>query len=221
MCSVIAGLTALAGAVQYKSQQEQADAQAAAYRAQAEANERNAQIENRRQEAIADSYAQQDAKKRERMRLTEGQQRAAAGSAGIGFSGSAMDILSSSLEDFRNDQITSLTNQRNDNYNSRLTESNYINQANANRAAANNVERASRWQRVGTILGTASSIWGMSSGGSSTKSTTETPQFQPVTTNVGYGTNATFTPSTGAMTFARTQKNSYFPMNRNGYNFTY
>ena len=39
MCSVIAGLAALGGALQYKSQQQAAKQQEAAYRAQADAAE--------------------------------------------------------------------------------------------------------------------------------------------------------------------------------------
>lgn len=167
MCSVVAGLTALGGALSYKSQQAQAEAQANAYRAQAAADEQNAQIENRKQEQIADNYAQQQKQLRTRQRLSEGQQRAAAGAAGLGFGGSQLDILSSSVDAYRQDSQNLLTNQRNDNYSSRVQETNYINSANADRQAASNVMRNARWQGISTILGTAASVYGMSGLGAS------------------------------------------------------
>lgn len=161
MCSVIAGLTALGGYAQYRQQQVAADNQAAAYRAQAEANDQNAKVESRRQEQIADNYAQQASNLRSRQRLAEGRQRAEAGAAGIGFSGNQLDILSSGLTAYNNDQNNLLGNQRNDNYSSRVQQTNYINQANADRTAASNVESQAKSAGLSTILGTAASIYGV------------------------------------------------------------
>lgn len=84
MCSVLAGLTALSTVMQVRSQQQQANAQANMYRAQADAAEQNARIENRKQEQIADNYAQQSRQLRSRQRLAEGSQRAETGAAGLG-----------------------------------------------------------------------------------------------------------------------------------------
>ena len=123
MCSVIAGLTALGGIFQYRLQLQQANAQASMYRAQADAAEQNARSENRKQEQIADNYAAQADKLRSRRRLIEGSQRAQTGAAGLNFGGSAFDILSSSYDAYLLDQMTLLSNQRNDNYNSRVAES--------------------------------------------------------------------------------------------------
>mgnify|MGYP001161764350 FL=1 len=161
MCSVIAGLTALGGIFQYRQQQQQANAQAAMYRAQADAAEQNARIENRKQEQIADNYAAQADKLRSRRRLIEGSQRAQTGAAGLNFGGSAMDILSSSNDAYLQDQMTLLSNQRNDNYNSRVAESNYEAQAANDRTAASNIKRAAKWQGLSTILGTAASVYGV------------------------------------------------------------
>lgn len=169
MCSVIAGITALTGYAQYRSQQQQANAQAAMYRQQAQVAEQNAKIENRKQEQIADNYQQQQRTLRARQRLTEGQQRAQTGAAGLNFAGSAMDILSSSYDAARQDQLNLLSNQRNDNYNSRVAETNYINQANAANAAASNVTRMARRQGLGTLLGTAASVYGAAYGSSTPK----------------------------------------------------
>lgn len=182
MCSVIAGLTALSGYTQYRSQQQQANAQAAAYRAEAQAAEQNAKIENRKQEQIADNYAQQQSALRARQRLAAGQTRAAAGAAGLGVGGSSvMDALNSSSEAAQQDQLNLLTNQRNDNYNARVAESNYINQANAANASAANVKRMARQQGIATILGTAASVYGIQqankplNSGSATTTTTAAP----------------------------------------------
>ena len=98
MCGWVAGLTALAGLFQYRAQQAQADAQASMYRAQADAATQNARIENRKQEQIADNYAQQQEALRSRRRLAEGAQRAETGAAGLNFAGSSMDILSSGAD---------------------------------------------------------------------------------------------------------------------------
>ncbi|BEU87457.1 hypothetical protein TAMA11512_09210 [Selenomonas sp. TAMA-11512] len=168
MCSVMAGLTALGGYFQYKQQaaqiQSQANAQASMYRAQAEVAQQNARIENRKQEQIADNYAQKQEELRSRRRLIEGSQRAETGSAGLGFSGSAMDILSSGYDAYGKDAMNLLMNQRNDNYNSRVTETNYLHQANqANQAAGNVLAQAKRQKRmlgISTILGTAASVYG-------------------------------------------------------------
>ena len=97
---------------------------------------------------------------RNRQRLAQGAQRAQAGAAGLGFGGSQQDILSSSLDAYRQDQATLLTNQRNDNYNSRVIQTNYINDANQKRAAADNVVSQAKGQLVPTLLSTAASIAG-------------------------------------------------------------
>lgn len=161
MCSVMAGLMGLSGYMQYNSQKQAADAQSAAYNAQAQAAEQNARIETRRQEQIADTYAQQQQALRDRRRLAEGQQRAAAGAAGLGMSGSMLDILSSGYDAYTNDQMNLLTNQRNDNYNSRIAETNWLHQASSARSAASNVRSAAKTQGMATILGTAASIYGL------------------------------------------------------------
>jgi len=160
MCGWVAGLTALAGLFQYRAQQAQADAQASMYRAQADAATQNARIENRKQEQIADNYAQQQEALRSRRRLAEGAQRAETGAAGLNFAGSSMDILSSGADAYQKDAQNLLMNQRNDNYGSRVTESNYINQANQANAAAGNVKRQARMAGFATLLGTAASVYG-------------------------------------------------------------
>ena len=197
MCSVVAGLTALGGVLQYRSQQQAANQQAAAYRAQADAAEQNARIEGKKQEQIADNYARQANQLRARQRLAEGAQRAETGAAGISFSGSAMDILSSGLSAYQQDQEDSLWNQRNDNYNSRVAQTNYLTQAANARAAAGNVKRAAAWQGVGTILGTAASIYGLTAtpGGASASAGKSTSPSWGVTTDIGHGYSLTNTAS--------------------------
>lgn len=197
MCSVIAGLTALAGYSQYRQQQQAADSQAAAYRAQAEAANQNAHIEARKQEQIADNYAQEASNLRARQRIAEGAQRAQAGSAGIGFSGSQMDILSSGLDAYNTDQMNLLSNQRNDNYASRVTQTNYLNQANSMNAAASNVENQAKWSGISTILGTAASIYGVAQPWKNAGSTAQASNIGTVTTGLGYGTTYNTTGTGG------------------------
>ncbi|MGM9580054.1 MAG: hypothetical protein ACI3U2_02310 [Anaerovibrio sp.] len=163
MCSLAAGIMGAAGLFGYQQQVKQAEQQSNALKAQAEADERNAQIEGRKQEQIADNYAKEAKDLRNRQRLAQGAQRAQAGSAGIGFSGSQQDILSSSLSAYKEDQQTLLTNQRNDNYNSRVVQTNYLNDAAQKRAEADNVVSSAKAQLIPTLLSTASSIVGVTS----------------------------------------------------------
>ncbi len=160
MCSLTAGLIGASALLGYQQQVQQANTQAKAMRAQAEADEQNARIEGRKQEQIVDNYAKEARDLRNRQRLAQGAQRAQAGAAGLGFGGSQQDILSSSLDAYRQDQATLLTNQRNDNYNSRVVQTNYINDANQKRAAADNVVSQAKGQLVPTLLSTAASIAG-------------------------------------------------------------
>ena len=167
MCSLAAGLMGAAGLFSYQQQVKQAEQQSNALKAQAEADERNAQIEGRKQEQIADNYAKEARDLRNRQRLAQGAQRAQAGSAGIGFSGSQQDILASSLSAYNEDQQTLLTNQRNDNYNSRVVQTNYLNDASQKRAEADNVVSSAKAQLIPTLLSTASSIVDVTSQSSS------------------------------------------------------
>lgn len=167
MCSLAAGLMGAAGLFSYQQQVKQAEQQSNALKAQAEADERNARIEGRKQEQIADNYAKEARDLRNRQRLAQGAQRAQAGSAGIGFSGSQQDILASSLSAYNEDQQTLLTNQRNDNYNSRVVQTNYLNDASQKRAEADNVVSSAKAQLIPTLLSTASSIVGVTSQSSS------------------------------------------------------
>lgn len=160
MCGLIPGMVAASGLMQYQAGKQETDAQVASYRAQAAAAQQNANIENRKQEQIADNYASQQEALRSRQRLAEGAQRAATGSAGLNFAGSAMDILGSSYDAYQQDRMNLLTNQRQDNYSSRITESNYINQANAANTAASTAKSIGRTNGLATILGTAASVYG-------------------------------------------------------------
>lgn len=195
MCSVVAGLTALGGVMNYQQQQAQADAQARAYEAQADAAEQNARTEGRRQEQIADKYARESENLRQRQRIIAGQQRAQAGSAGLGMAGSPLDILSSGMDAYNQDKMTLLSNQRNDNYNRRVAQSNYLNQAASYRSAADNTRSVAKTAGVATILGTAASIYGMGpfgngshAGGNVATSTTS---------KVGTNTTASWTLNSG------------------------
>ena len=186
MCTVLAGLTALTGYMQYRGQKDAADAQARNYEAQAQVAEQNARTEGYRQEQIADKYARESENLRNRQRIIAGQQRAQAGAAGLGLAGSSLDILSAGNEAYNQDKATLLSNQRNDNYNSRVTQSNYIAQANSFRSAADNTRRVARTQGLATILGTAASIYGMGPFSSGSKS-----YDVPTSTTSKVGTNTT------------------------------
>ena len=197
MCSVLAGLTALGGIMNYQQQQAQADAQAEAYKRQAEAAEQNARIEGKRQEQIADKYARESDNLRQRQRIIAGQQRAQAGSAGLGMAGSVMDILSAGNEAYNQDKMTLLYNQRNDNFNSRVTQSNYLNQAASYRSAAENTLYNAKIGGVATILGTAASIYGMGGFGGGGASSAGGNVAKSTTSQVGTNTTASWSMGSG------------------------
>ena len=227
MCSVVAaigaGLSLFQGYASYQAQQDQieaqkrqvqanADSQASMYKAQAAAAEHNAQMEAKKQEQIADAYGEEQRRLRSRQRLAEGRLRAQTGAAGLDMAGSSMDILASGQEAYWDDQMTLLTNQRNDNYNSRVTQSNYLTEGKNNLAAAANVQEDARRQinaldrqssalKWTSILGTASSIaapfltGGGSSGGSSSGGKTN---FGTLSAKAGNGYSWNYNTATGA-----------------------
>lgn len=220
MCSVIAGLSALltlgSGYASYQAAQAQADAQAAAYEAQAqnqrnqaEADAYNARLEGKKQELIADKYAREGKELRDRRRIIAGQQKAQTGAAGIDFTGSALDILSAGRDAYAQDQMTLLSNQRNENFDSRVNQYNFNLSKLNNEVAARNSERnadyvrqQARQQGLATILGTATSmiggIMGSAGGGvGNSGSSGSSMQMGSVSTSMGHGVTATFTPNSG------------------------
>lgn len=163
MCTVpwMYGLTALQGINQYNTQKQQYNAQAAMYNAQAQTAENNARISQRKQEQIAEQYANQQRKLNDRVRLAAGQAAAQAGASGLQLSGSPLDSLSASYSAWNDDSNTLLSNQRNDVWSERMNEINYQNQANAYRASAANMQSQKKNALFGTILGTAASMYGI------------------------------------------------------------
>lgn len=225
MCSVLAGLTALmsvaSGAAQYQAQQQQARAQEASLRAQADnarnqaiMAQHNADMEAKKQEILADNYAREGQELRDRRRLVEGQQRAQAGAAGIGFSGSALDILASGNEAYAQDQLTLANNQRLKNWELRVNQTNYLNDKASSLVAAENYDKDASYVRsqadqagLATILGTAVSVAGGlagsigGGGGSAAATSSRATNFGNVSSDIGHGITATYSPSTATHSF--------------------
>jgi hypothetical protein len=204
----------------YEGQQAQADAQSKAYEAQARAAEQNARIENRRMEQDADNYAQKSRELAQRQKIIEGQQRAQIGSAGLNMAGSGLDILAAGYDAYNQDKQTLLMNQRNDNFNRRVAEGNYLNQAAGDRSAAANVKSLAKVQGAATILGTAASIYGMDLGGgakaktgvpTSTTSQVGTNTTANWTMNKGYSFTPTNTPGNWSGLSLLPKNKTYFP----------
>ncbi len=212
MCSITAGLMGASALLGYQQQVKQAESQADAYRAQAAANEQNARIEGRKQEQIADNYAQEAKNLRSRQRLAEGAQRAQAGAAGVNFSGSQMDLLSSGLEAYGADQANLLSNQRNDNYNSRVTQTNYLNAASQNRAAADNVVSSAKGSLIPTLLSTAVSIAGLQG---NTASSTVANTASTTSSNFGNATKNWLSDNVGNINLNSGKTNYSFNLNNN------
>ena len=114
---------------------------------QAEAEYQNARIQSRKEEQIAEQYAEQQRQLDERRRLIAGQNAAQAGAAGIvGGLGSSLDIYNAGLDEWSQDSLKLLNNQRNTMYDSYLQEVNLRNSGNAMMAQAENTYNQGMYQ---------------------------------------------------------------------------
>ena len=160
MCSVTAALIGLSGASQIAATRQQTKAQVAAYNAQAEAANQNARIADKQREQLSDKYLEEQKQLDNRRRLAIGQHAAEAGASGFTNTGSVQDMDASTIDQWRNDSMNLLGNQRNDTKSAYINQVNYINQANAARASAQNAKAQGRAAMFGTILSTAASMYG-------------------------------------------------------------
>lgn len=186
MCNPIA-LTAASMVSTLFMQQQQGKAQAAMYNQQARVAEANARISDRKQEQIADQALQERDKMSDKMRLIQGQNVAETGAGGLAMSGTPLQLMASSYDEYNKDIQNWETNKNNSIYNEYLNGMNYRNEASTARAAASNAKSQTRMAMLGTILSGASSIYGLKS--------------QYASKNVGSGNNY-YAPSSDALAAA-------------------
>ena len=163
MCSLSAamiGITAAQGLFQMQSTRQQAKAQASYYSAQADAARQNARIADVQRGQIADQYFQRQQQLDARRRLTLASNRAETGASGLDGTGSVADMASSINDEWRNQSMNLLANQRNDTKSAYINQVNYENQANAADASAYNAKAQGRSAMLGTLLSTALSVYG-------------------------------------------------------------
>ena len=142
-------------------QHQQTKAQTAMYNAQAQAAEANARISDRKQQDIANQALQERDKMDNKMRLIAGQNTAEAGATGLSMSGTPLQLMASSYDEYNKDINNWETSKNNSIYNEYLNGVNYRNEANSARAAAANAKTQGRLQMLGTILSGASSMYGL------------------------------------------------------------
>ena len=142
-------------------QHQQTKAQTAMYNAQAQAAEANARISDRKQQDIANQALQERDKMDNKMRLVAGQNTAEAGATGLSMSGTPLQLMASSYDEYNKDINNWETSKNNSIYNEYLNGVNYHNEANSARAAAANAKTQGRMQMLGTILSGASSMYGL------------------------------------------------------------
>lgn len=142
-------------------QHQQTKAQTAMYNAQAQAAEANARISDRKQQDIANQALQERDKMDNKMRLVAGQNTAEAGATGLSMSGTPLQLMASSYDEYNKDINNWETNKNNSIYNEYLNGVNYRNEASSARAAASNAKTQGRLQMLGTILSGASSMYGL------------------------------------------------------------
>lgn len=183
MCNPIA-LTAASMVGTLFTQHQQGKAQAAMYNQQARVAEANARISDRKQEQIADQALQERDKMSDKMRLIQGQNVAETGAGGLAMSGTPLQLMASSYDEYNKDIQNWETNKNNSIYNEYLNGMNYRNEASTARAAASNAKKQTRMAMLGTILSGASSIYGL--------------KGQYASKNVGIGNNY-YTPASDAL----------------------
>lgn len=160
MCNPIA-LTAASMVGTLFTQHQQGKAQAAMYNQQARVAEANARISDRKQEQIADQALQERDKMADKMRLIQGQNTAETGASGLTMSGTPLQLMASSYDEYNKDIQNWENNKNNSIYNEYLNGMNYRNEASTARAAASNAKKQTRMAMLGTILSGASSIYGL------------------------------------------------------------
>ena len=160
MCNPIA-LMAGQMVAQLWGQHQQGKAQAAMYNQQARVAEANARISDRKQEQIADQALQERDKMSDKMRLIQGQNVAETGASGLTMSGTPLQLMASSYDEYNKDIQNWENNKNNSIYNEYLNGMNYRNEASTARAAASNAKKQTRMAMLGTILSGASSIYGL------------------------------------------------------------
>ena len=160
MCNPIA-LTAASMVGTLFTQHQQGKAQAAMYNQQARVAEANARISDRKQEQIADQALQERDKMSDKMRLIQGQNTAETGASGLTMSGTPLQLMASSYDEYNKDIQNWESNKNNSIYNEYLNGMNYRNEASTARAAASNAKKQTRMAMLGTILSGASSIYGL------------------------------------------------------------
>ena len=146
-------LTAVSTGVGLIAQNQQTKAQSAMYNAQAQAADANKRISDRKQEQIAMQQLQERDKMDNRMRLVAGTNAAEAGAGGL--------QMASSYDEYNKDIYNWEQNKNNAIYNEYLNGMNYQNEANAARASAKNARRQGNLAMLGSILGAASSMYGL------------------------------------------------------------
>ena len=160
MCNPIA-LMAGQMVTQLWGQHQQTKGQVAMYNAQAQAAEANARISDRKQQDIANQALQERDKMDARMRLITGQNTAEAGATGLSMSGTPLQLMASSYDEYNKDIHNWESNKNNSIYNEYLNGLNYRNEASTARASASNAKTQGRLAMIGTILSGASSMYGL------------------------------------------------------------
>ena len=178
MCNPIA-LTAASMVGTLFTQHQQGKAQAAMYNQQARVSEANARISDRKQEQIADQALQERDKMSDKMRLIQGQNVAETGASGLTMSGTPLQLMASSYDEYNKDIQNWETNKNNSIYNEYLNGMNYRNEASTARAAASNAKKQTRMAMLGTILSGASSIYGLKGQYASKGASTGTNYYTP------------------------------------------
>lgn len=159
MCTVMAGIAAIGGLMQYRAARQQAKAESAYYSAMAEQNATNAKIAEQQRSQISDRYLQQQKQLDDRRRLIIAQHAADAGASGLTNSGSVLDADSAAYDQWKESSMNLLWNQRVDTHDAWVNQANYMNQASANRASAANARSQGRLSALSTLIGTASSVY--------------------------------------------------------------
>lgn len=198
MCSPIGLLVASTG-MQIMGQRAQTKAQVAQYNAEAQTAEANKRLSDRKQEQIADRYLQDRQQMNDKMRLVAGRNAAETGASGLMMTGSPLELMGASYDEYNKDIRNWETNKNNDIYGEYLNGVNYQNQANAARSAAANAKSQGNMAMLGTILSGATSFMNLKS--QYARSASNTPSTESYSSDIRGGTSSGLAYTNGANPF--------------------
>jgi len=171
MCSVTLALMGLSTGLQMAGTYQQSRAEAAANRAQAEAEFQNAQIQNKQREIAAENQTYEASRLRAKRELAIAHNNAQAGASGLSADvGSPLDMYNSIWDAWGGDSTRLLQNMRYNDYTGLVNETNSMNRGYAYNAQADNAIKQGNAAMFGQGISGIAAMYAAGSGGGGSES---------------------------------------------------